>query len=144
MIPLQTLLRRSLKDGDIEPILRKLVHLCQQLPRPGDDFLLEVVTEGPVTQHLKHGVVIGVVSHSGEIVVLTAHAQALLRVGYPRIFPRGIPEDDVLKLIHPRIGKHKGRIPLQDHRSGGNDMMSSLCKEVKVHLTDFINRFHIY
>ena len=106
LITLQTLLRCSLKDGDIEPILGQPVHLRQQLPSPRDDLLLEVISEGPVPQHLKHGMVVGVVSYGGEVIVLTAHAQALLRVGYPRVLPRSIPQDDVLELIHPRIGKH--------------------------------------
>ena len=106
LITFQTLLRCSLKDGDIEPILGQPVHLRQQLPSPRDDLLLEVISEGPVPQHLKHGMVVGVVSYGGEVIVLTAHAQALLRVGYPRVLPRSIPQDDVLELIHPRIGKH--------------------------------------
>ena len=42
---------------------------------------LEVIAERPVSEHLEHSVVVGVVSHLFKVVVLTAYTQTLLRVG---------------------------------------------------------------
>ena len=57
----------------------------EQFPRPGDRFLLEVVAEGPVAEHLEEGVVVGVLADVVEVVVLAAGADALLRVGGPLV-----------------------------------------------------------
>jgi hypothetical protein len=46
-----------------------------------DGFLLEVVAEGPVAEHLEERVVIGVEADVVEVVVLAAGADALLGVG---------------------------------------------------------------
>ena len=82
----------ALKVGDVEPVLGDLVHLGQQRPRPLDRFLLEVVTETPVAEHLEEGVVVIVFAHVIEVIVLAARADALLRVG------------GALELRHGRVG----------------------------------------
>ena len=75
------LLGGALKDGNIEILRIQLQHVHQVLPRHIDSALLEVVTERPVAEHLEHRVVVCVVAHLLQVVVLTADAQALLRVG---------------------------------------------------------------
>ena len=48
-----------------------------------DRFLLEVIAERPVAEHLEEGVVVGVLADVVEVVVLAAGADALLRVRPP-------------------------------------------------------------
>ncbi len=52
-----------------------------EFPGPLDGFLLEVIAEGPVPEHLEERVVIGVEPDVIEVVVLAAGADAFLRVG---------------------------------------------------------------
>ena len=52
-----------------------------QFPGPVDGFLLEVIAEGPVAEHLEERVVVGVEADVFEVVVLAAGADAFLGVG---------------------------------------------------------------
>ena len=49
-------------DRGVETLGGEAPALDHQLPCPGDGFPLEVVAKGPVAQHLKEGVVVGVVA----------------------------------------------------------------------------------
>ncbi|CCZ49491.1 putative uncharacterized protein [Bacteroides sp. CAG:661] len=68
----------SLEDGGIQVLRVDFQHVHQVFPGPGNGFLLEVVAERPVAQHLEHGVVVGVVADLLQVVVLAADAKALL------------------------------------------------------------------
>ena len=68
----------ALEDGGIEVGGVEVEDIDEVLPRPVDGLVLEVVAEGPVAEHLEHGVVVGVVSDLLEVVVLATGAQALL------------------------------------------------------------------
>ena len=78
VITRQAIILVTLKHRRIQASGVKFIHVDQQVPCPIDRLVLEVVTKRPVTQHLKHGVMIGVVAHLFQVVVLAAHAQALL------------------------------------------------------------------
>ena len=65
------LLGRTLEHRHIEVFGIQLQHIHQILPCHVDGTFLEVVTETPVTEHLEHGVVVGVVTHFLQVVVLT-------------------------------------------------------------------------
>ena len=94
-------------------------HVYQVAVGPGDGFLFEIITEAPVAEHLKHGVVVRVAAHLLQVVVFARHAQAFLRVALAAALGFGIAQDDVLKLVHTGIGKHQGGVVLDDHRSRG-------------------------
>jgi hypothetical protein len=91
--------------------------LDDEFPGPRDGFLLEVVAEGPVAEHLEERVVVGVEAHVFEVVVLAAGADALLRVGRasgqafvqhagPGIHIRAaLAEEDGHELVHARVGE---------------------------------------
>jgi hypothetical protein len=78
-----------------------------QFPSPGDGLLLEVITEGPVAQHLKEGVVVRVSPTSSRSLCLPP---ARMHFGYLPLawnmrtlhFSGKIGE-----LVHPRVGKGK-------------------------------------
>ena len=74
----QPLFLASLKHRHVEVGGVQVEHIHQILPCHVDGTLLEVVAEAPVAQHLKHGVVVGVVAHLFQVVVLAAHTEALL------------------------------------------------------------------
>ncbi len=102
--------RIALEDGHVQPRLVELPDIGQQFPGPGDCFLLEVIAERPVAEHLEKSVVIGVLADVVEIVVLAAGADAFLRVGSALKRARARAEEDVLELVHARIGKQQRRV----------------------------------
>ena len=128
----------ALEHGGVEQVLVDLVDLRQQLPGPVDGLGLEVVAEAPVAEHLEHRVVVGVVADFLQVVVLAAHAEALLGVGGPQVRGLGIAQEDVLELVHAGIGEHQGRVVLDHHRRGRHDGMALGCKEFEEFLSDFL------
>ena len=52
-IRLETKVWAALEVGDIESLGIQPVDLCEELPRPRNSLLLEIIAERPVTQHLK-------------------------------------------------------------------------------------------
>ena len=132
----------TLEDGGVHPLGGQVVDVVQQLPRPADGLLLEVVAVGPVAQHLEHGVVVGVVSDLLQVVVLARDAQTLLRIGRTGILAGGVAQEDVLELVHARIGEHEGGVVLDDHGRRRHDGVTLACEEVQKCLADFV-RFHI-
>ncbi len=54
-------------DGRIQTLRIKAYSLCQELPGPRNSFLLEIVAEGEVAQHLKVSAVAGCLSHVFQI-----------------------------------------------------------------------------
>ena len=64
-------------------VRREAPALNDQLPRPFDRFLFEIIAEAPVAEHLEKGVVVGVESDIFEVVMLAAGANALLGVRNP-------------------------------------------------------------
>jgi len=74
-----TLARRI--NGGVKALGGKSPTLDEELPSPVDGLGLEVITEGPVPQHLEEGMMIGVVADILEVVVLSSGADAFLGVG---------------------------------------------------------------
>ena len=102
----------------------------KQFPGPGDGFLFEVsffgmlrIAERPVSQHLKHCVMVSVVAHFFKVIMLSRNAQTFLCVGHTVVFDGCISEKQFLELIHTGIGKHQRGIVLDDHRCGRNYFM---------------------
>ena len=96
---------------------RQAPDLGQQFPRPFDGLGFEVVTERPVAQHLEEGVVVGVPSNIFQVVVLAASADAFLGVDGTDKVTVTAPEENVLELVHPGIGKQQGGVVMRDHRA---------------------------
>ncbi len=117
IVALQALRCISLKHSGIQTLRIQLQHIHQIFPCPVYGILLEIVAKRPVAKHLKHGVVISVVAHFLEVVVLSTHTQTFLRVGHPSTFRSPLTENNIFKLIHSRICKHKCRVVLDHHRS---------------------------
>ncbi len=131
-----------LKHGHIDVAGVELEHIDQILPGIVDGALLEIVAKAPVAQHLKHGVVVGVVSHLLQVVVLAAHAQALLRVGAAAWFGILGAQYDILPLVHACIGKHERGVVLDHQRCRRDDNVSFRLKEFLERVADFISSHH--
>ena len=86
----------------------------EQLPGEGDGLLLVVIAEGPIPQHLKKGMVVGVSPHSLQVVVLATDAQALLRAGGTYIRELFYAEKDIFELHHPGVSKEQSRVLFWD------------------------------
>ena len=126
------------EDGDVEVLLVDVHHLGEELPGVGDGLLLEVVTKAPIAQHLEHRVVVGVVSHLFEVVVLAADAQALLCVAGAGVGRGGVAEEDVLELVHARVGEHEGGVVLHYHGSRGDHGVLLALEEIEEGFADFV------
>ena len=124
IISLEAFLQTSLKDSDIEVLGIELEHIHQVFPCHIDGSLLEVIAKGPVAQHLKHGMVISIVSHLFQVVMLSTHTKALLAVCPAAWFRIAGAQDDILPLIHTCVGKHQRGVILDNHRSRRYNGMS--------------------
>ncbi len=79
------LFRRTLEHRGVELAGIEVKHIHQEFPCHIYGLGLEVVAERPVAQHLEHRVMISVKTHFFKVVVLAAHAEALLRVGHTAV-----------------------------------------------------------
>jgi len=76
---------------------------------------LEIIIERPVAQHFKKGVVIGIFANFFKVVVFAADPQAFLSVGHAGILGGRQTDENILELIHSRIGKKQGLIADRDY-----------------------------
>ena len=79
--------------------------------------------------------VIGIHPHFLEVIVFTAYPQAFLSICGP--FVRGwfIAQEIILELVHPRIGKHQGRVVFHHDGGGWDNFMSFGTEKVQESLT---------
>ena len=129
-------------DGDEQALLRQFVYFGEQLPRPVDRFLLEVVAERPVAEHLEEGVMARGIADRVEVVVLAAGTQAALHVGRAHVRQLLAAEEDVLELDHARVREQQGRVVTRHERRRGHDSVALGLEEVEEGLADFGAGFH--
>ena len=115
-----------------------------QLPGPADGFLLEIIPEGPVPQHFKKRVVVGIITHILQVVVLAAGADALLGVRGAGGRPGGSPYAQEIrnKLVHAGICEQQTGA-LGHQRSGGHDRVLFLAEKVQKALAYLGGGHHI-
>ena len=88
----------------------------EQLPGPFNRFGFVIVAEGPVAQHLKERVMVGIPADRLQIVVFAADAQTLLRACGARVGQPFLAKKNVLKLHHAGVGKEQGRVFVRHQR----------------------------
>ena len=123
---------RRTVDRCIETLSRELPAFYQQFPGPGDCLFFEIIAEGPVSQHLEKGVVVGIESDILQVVVLASGADALLGVGGASrgIGAWGCAQEDRHELVHPGVREEKiGGIRQQTR--GGDDRMLLAAEEIE-------------
>ena len=109
-----------LVDGDVEPILGQFQVFGDEGPRETDGVFLEVVPEGEVAEHFEESVVARGAAHVVEVVVLAAHAQALLGRGGTHVVAFFLSAENFLELHHARVGEQQGRVVAGDQGRGGD------------------------
>ena len=135
---------RTFEHGHIQVLGVKLQYIHKIFPCHIDGTFLEIITKTPVAEHLEHGVVISVVSNLFEVVVLTANAETLLRVGTATGFWVTCTEDNVFPLVHTSISEHQCRVVLDYHRSRRYDCMSFRFEIILERIADFISCHHVF
>ena len=130
VVALQTFRGVAFEDGHVQVFGVQLQHVNQILPSHVDGAFLEIVAKRPVAQHLEHGVVVRVVAHLLQVIVLAAHAQALLRVGPAARFGVALAQYDVLPLVHAGVGEHERGVVLHHHRGRGHNGVALAGKEI--------------
>ena len=113
-----------LEAGGIQPVLRQAPDIRQELPGPGDGFLLVIIAEGPVAEHLEESMVAVVPADLIQVVMFSRHAQHFLRVDRTRIRALVRAKEDILELDHTGVGKKQGGIPARNKRSGWDEGMA--------------------
>src|SRR5437667_5393623 len=124
-------------NGRVNSLRRESPAFNNKLPRPLDRLLLEIITEAPIPQHLKKGVMICVESDVFEVVMFPSGANAFLRVGDARRIPRRflLSEKNGHELVHASIGeKQIGRVWHERRRS--HNRVLFFAKEIEKTLTN--------
>ncbi len=122
---------RALEDGDVEfvfvdcePVIRS-----DEFPSVGNRILLEIVAERKIAQHLEKRVVTIGEADVFEIVMFAAGTHAFLR-GCGALVVAGFEaEEDVLELVHARVGEEQRGIVGRNER-GGMDLFVSVLDEI--------------
>ena len=130
--------RIAFEHGGIKSVLVYSVHPGQKLPCPRYRLRLEIVAEAPVSEHLEHRMMVGIVSHFLEIVVFSAHSQAFLAVRHSFALRHAVSEKIVLELIHPGVCEHQCRVVFYNHRSRRYDGMSFRCEKIQKGFSYFL------
>ncbi len=108
----------------------------QQFPGVTDGVAFEIITEAEVTQHFEEGMVTRSVTHVFQIVMLTTGTHTTLRGRGSHIITFVQPQENILELVHPGIGKQQRRIIVWHQRTTGDDLMSFTMEKVEKRLTD--------
>ena len=136
LVELARLARLRVVDRGVEALRRKFPALDDQFPGPVDRFLLEVIAEGPVAEHLEKRVVIGVEADVVEVVVLAAGADAFCvsatRGGFTAA---SVAEEDRHELVHAGVGEQQVR-RVRHERRRRHDGVLLLAKEIEKGLAD--------
>ncbi len=128
----------ALEDGRKQPVRFELPDRRQELPRERDRVRLEVVAEREVAEHLEERVMPVGRPHVVEVVVLAAHAHALLRRRGSPVVASLLAEEQVLELVHPGVGEEQRRIVGRNQRRRWNDAMSLAREVVEKTLTNLV------
>ena len=116
-------------DGCVEAFFGKFPMIHHQVPGPLNGFLFEIISKGPIPQHLEEGVVIGIQAYIFQVIVFPACSNTFLGICNSRMSWRTFPKEAGDKLVHPRIGKEQiGRG--WKERGRRDNLVISLSKEV--------------
>ena len=113
--------RLTLEDRRIEAIGRQLPRGRQEIPGERDRLFLEVVSEREVPEHLEERVVSQRRADVVQVVVLSAHAHALLRRSGSHVGALLTAEERVLELIHPGVREKERWVVGRNERGAGDD-----------------------
>lgn len=104
-------------------------------------FYLEVVTKGPIAQHLEECVVIRVLANVVQVIMLSASTDTFLSVegalqlGHIRMRIHGAEENSFV-LVHARVCEEQGWVIVWNGRRGGDECMVFRAEEAEELFSD--------
>ena len=74
--------------------------------------------------------------------MLAARPDALLRRSSPACSPLLVPEEDILELVHPRVGEHQRRVVARYERRRRHGLMAGLHEIIEKSGPDVVDATH--
>ncbi len=124
------------KHRDVQAVLGEAIFLGHQLPGEIDGFALEVIAEGKIAEHFEERMMAASVADVIEIVMLATGAHAFLRRCGARVIAFFLAQENVLELVHSRVGEQQRRIVSGHQRRASDDAMTAGSKIVQEFLTN--------
>ena len=117
-------------NGNGQTVFGHVKVFGQQLPGKFNRVVFKIVAEGKIAEHFKKRMVTDVITDTVQVIVFPAGANGFL--GSCGSLVRGgfVTGENIFELNHARVGKHQGRVVVGDERTGRNDFVSVLFKEV--------------
>ena len=132
----------SLKYSSIKSVFRYSQLLYQKLVAPLNCLFFKIVSEWPVTKHLKHGMMVCVVPDFLKVIMFAWYPETFLGICNSLIYRLFISQENILELIHPGICKQKSRVILNYHRSWRNYRMAFWPEKLEKRLPQFLCFHH--
>ena len=121
-------------DGAVELVRRDLQHFREELPRPVDGVILEIIAKGEVAQHLEVGAVAGGVAD----VVDVRGPDALLTGGHTVAGRSDFSREELLHRRHTGVDEQKALVSVGHERVARQPQMLFTFKELKEALPQFV------
>lgn len=121
-------------DGAVELVCRDLQHFREELPRPVDGVVLEIIAKGEVAQHLEVGAVAGGVAD----VVDVRRTDALLTGGHTVAGRSDFSREELLHRRHTGVDEQKALVSVGHERIARQPQMLFTFKELKEALPQFV------
>jgi hypothetical protein len=87
--------------------------------------------------------VVGIAADLIQVIMLAGNTHTLLRVCGARIFALPLPEENILKLVHPGVREKEGLIAYREERRGGDNGMALCFEEFKEVIANLMVCFHV-
>ena len=129
------------EDRRVQALGGQAPHVRQKLPRERDGVGLEVVAEREVAEHLEEGVMPEGGPDVLQVVVLAADPHAFLRGGGAPILAALGAQENILELVHSRVGEQQGRVVPGDEGGAGHDAVPALAEIIEEALSN-LGRSH--
>ena len=121
-------------DGAVELVRRDLQHFREELPRPVDGVILEIIAKGEVAQHLEVGAMAGGMAD----VVDVRGPDALLTGGHTVAGRSDFSREELLHRRHTGVDEQKALVSVGHERVARQPQMLFTFKELKEALPQFV------
>ena len=121
-------------NRDVQAVSGNLEFLGQELPRPGNDFLLEVILEAEVAQHLKEAAMAG-----GDANALNIRCtDALLAGGHAMARRLFLAEEPFLHGGHAAVDQQQAGVVFRHQREAAQAQMAFGLKIMQILFAQFV------
>ena len=124
--------------GSVQPVRSQPEYVHEQLPGPPDGFLLEIIPERPVAQHLEERMMVRIETDLFEIVVLSGYPETFLGVHGSAVVPLACSKKNILELVHPGIREEQCGIAMRRQRIARHHLMPSIPEKIEEGATNVV------